>query len=280
MAHAFLADMGGFILDIEGYENFPLNAKQVHYLVKKGYVNYEEVGLSKEAITDKNKGEALVRLITVVQILWFTLNTLGRAIQRLAITTLELTTLGFIMCALGTYCLWAHKPLDVRSHIYLKPGITMANILEEHWRESPESVQEHFFHTPLDFVGRDDWPWTKYFEYWMGILRKMHLRWLLRNCTRTQKIPDDNFPPIPNWAMPLLFLFHACYGAITMAGWDFHFPSRAERILWHVATLSSWAAFSSHGYLTNTHGIFIQYSNGPSSGILVPCADSADSRDL
>src|SRR5271155_5787431 len=108
MAHAFLADMGGFILDVEGYENFPLNAKQVHYLVKKGYVNYEEVGLSKEAITDKNKGEALVRLITVVQILWFTLNTLGRAIQRLAITTLELTTLGFIMCTLGTYCLWAH----------------------------------------------------------------------------------------------------------------------------------------------------------------------------
>jgi hypothetical protein len=131
--------------------------------------------------------------ITVVQILWFTLNTLGRAIQRLAITTLELTTLGFIVCTLGTYCLWAHKPLDVRSHIYLKPGITMANILEEHWRESPESVQEHFFHTPLDFVGRDDWPWTKYrddwpwtkyFEYWMGILRKMHQRWLFCNCMR------------------------------------------------------------------------------------------------
>jgi hypothetical protein len=69
MAHAFLADMGGFVLDVEGYENFPLHAKQVHYLVKKGYVNYEEVGLSKEAITDKNKGEALVRFITVVQIL-------------------------------------------------------------------------------------------------------------------------------------------------------------------------------------------------------------------
>jgi hypothetical protein len=112
MAHAFLADMGGFVLRPPDWADFPLDARQVHYLVTEGYVPYTDAGVDMDVIMDKNKGDGTVRFIAVFQILWFSINCIGRVIQGLAIATLELTTLGFIVCTLGTYCLWAHKPLD------------------------------------------------------------------------------------------------------------------------------------------------------------------------
>src|SRR4051812_1289419 len=108
------------------FGRYPLDAKQILCLVSKGYINYKDVGIPKELIEDKNKGDTLIRIIIVLQILWFSLNAIGRAAQNLAITTLELTTLGFIICTLGTYFFWFHKPLDVRSHMVLHCEYTHA----------------------------------------------------------------------------------------------------------------------------------------------------------
>ena len=74
MKHVFLADMGGFVLHARDWVPFPLNAEQVHYLVTHGYIPYSAVGLDKRVIDGKNKGDGIVRVIAVCQILWFSLN--------------------------------------------------------------------------------------------------------------------------------------------------------------------------------------------------------------
>jgi len=115
--HAFFADMGGFLLHPPDWVPFPLNSKQVHYLVIHGYIPYSAVALEKADLADRNKGDGMVRFISVLQILWFSFNCIARASQGLAITTLELTTLGFILCTLGTSYFWFHKPMDVQKAI-------------------------------------------------------------------------------------------------------------------------------------------------------------------
>jgi hypothetical protein len=71
MRHAFLADMGGFVLHHPDSEDFPLTAKHVHYLVTEGYISYSDVALDRRFIDDRNKRDGTARFITVFQMLWF-----------------------------------------------------------------------------------------------------------------------------------------------------------------------------------------------------------------
>jgi hypothetical protein len=232
MKHAFLADMGGFVLHPPDWVEFPLNAKQVHYLVTHNYIPYSAVCLDKRTIDDKNKVDGMVRFITVCQILWFSLNCMGRAIQHLAITTLELSALAFIFCTLGTYFFWAHKPMDVGSSIILEPNITIAEILVK----AGDTAREQYRRTPLDFVGREHSSWYLYWTYWMNIVRKCHLVFEIKRGP-IDKIPDDNFPPLSRVTLAILFLFQTTYAAIHLCGWNFYFPTHIERLLWRISTL-------------------------------------------
>jgi hypothetical protein len=59
VAHAFFADMGGFLLRSPGSEPFPVDAEQLFRLVKDGYFAYPE--LDAEDIQDKSKSDSLAR---------------------------------------------------------------------------------------------------------------------------------------------------------------------------------------------------------------------------
>lgn len=68
MRHAFFADMGGFILCPKDWTPFPIDGKQLHYLVtfnRRGtdekYLKFPEV--LEETIKDRNKSSGLARCI-------------------------------------------------------------------------------------------------------------------------------------------------------------------------------------------------------------------------
>lgn len=147
ITHAFYADMGGFVLETVNWPAFPLDAEQFLYLVTKRYIEYPSV--DKADIDDKNKADGiarlvntgiagcqsladlLVRLITILQALWFTVNCIWRPIQGLSLTTLELTTVSFILFMLATSLSWMHKPLDVSRPTILRSETPIAQILME-----------------------------------------------------------------------------------------------------------------------------------------------------
>lgn len=236
MRHAFLADMGGFVLHPPDFVEFVLDAKQLQYLVAKGYVPYSAIALDTAVIKDKNKRDGLGRLITVTQILWFTLNCLGRATQKLAITTFELTTLGFIICTLGTCFLWAHKPMDVTTQIVLVPNATMADIL----RKAGPCAHEPYRYTPLDFVNRNKSSWNLYWTFWMGVLRRSGIDFVSKRRPITH-IKDDNFPMVSRGSAIVPVLSTSTFAGIHLAGWNFHFATNIERILWRVSALGTMA---------------------------------------
>lgn len=59
MEHAFFADMGGFMLTAPDYPPFPIDAAQVLYLVKKGYLDLPQI--TKSEIEDRDKSDGLSR---------------------------------------------------------------------------------------------------------------------------------------------------------------------------------------------------------------------------
>jgi hypothetical protein len=61
MKHAFFADMGAIHLKMEGMDSFPINAKQLHFLVVNRYIAYPQI--STEVIDDKNKYDGLARYV-------------------------------------------------------------------------------------------------------------------------------------------------------------------------------------------------------------------------
>ena len=240
MTHAFFANMGGFVLQAqlsstsrEDFTAFPLDSNQVLYLVENGYVPYSAVAIDKEEILDKDKVDGIVRLLIVCQIFWYLVCCVSRLIQHLDITVIEVATVGFITCSVGTYFFWREKPMDVNRAVVLRPNSTLEEIL----CEAGERASEPYRRTPMDFVAREEWSWTLYWAYWKGMLRKLGF-----NFDRTERpidaIPNDDFPLIAGNPMWVLFVFQMGYGAVHLTGWNLPFPTPIEKKMWHIATIT------------------------------------------
>lgn len=182
MTHSFYANMGGVILLTHDAGSFPVNAEQLHYLYLEGHMSRPVI--ARKAILDKNKAEPLVRAITLVQILWFLMQCIGRAIQGLALTALELSTIAFISSAVGTFLCWFHKPMDVETPVTIQLDTPVAAI-----QAKAGHLHTPWSRTPLDFIHRRrEWPWNIYWRWGLAVMtKKMHMSSLI---LRPKQRPD------------------------------------------------------------------------------------------
>jgi hypothetical protein len=68
MTHAFYADMGGFLLEGHGVKTpFPVDATQLFFLVKQGYVEYPEI--TRDDIDDRNKSDGFARWVLILTLM-------------------------------------------------------------------------------------------------------------------------------------------------------------------------------------------------------------------
>ncbi|KAM5429250.1 hypothetical protein McanMca71_007775 [Microsporum canis] len=228
ITHAFYADMGGFTFQPRGWKSFPVNSKELHYLVTKGYLPFPEV--TKEHIQDKDKASGLARLITIVQILWFTLAVIMRSVQHLAITTLEITTVAFIFCSLATAACWRHKPMDVETSIILESNFTIEEIL----LNAGEKASTPYRYTPMDFIDRKEWITYVIWTYCINVLRHMNLVYHSRPKRPINRISPFRYAEVPGTILVIFALF---YAAIFFCSWNFHLPSERERLFWRVSCI-------------------------------------------
>ena len=236
MRHAFFADMGGFVLRSPDFPPFPVDSQQLAYLVEKGYLTYPEV--DGQTIWDKNKADGFARIITLLQIVWFTVQCVARLSQHLTLTTLELSSIAFIFCTLNTFFFWHHKPLDAEVPIILETKTPIAQILVDAGDRGRVLYQS----TPLDFIaappGRTDFfaPWwhavTVVFDGVLFNVRAKNRPLTVFANTRTN--PPRGWPLWADcWGVATL----AIYFAIYLASWNFHFTTPVELTLWRCANL-------------------------------------------
>ncbi|KAL8873051.1 MAG: hypothetical protein Q9174_001421 [Haloplaca sp. 1 TL-2023] len=224
--------MGGYHLAAPAYPQFPLNANQLYFLVAKGYVDLPEEDDSD--IDDKNKRDGLARLLTVAQIIVFLVKCIVRASQHLAITSLELTTLAFIFAMMLASWFWRRKPQDINKPITLKCTATIADIVTS----AGVVFNEDYVYTPLDFLNDEEWfinmAWTRGRKFLRTIT--FNFLWNDDHSRPVKKIRSDI---IPSLSLPLMIVCEhlvIVYSAIFLAGWNIHFPTPVEQLLWRITT--------------------------------------------
>jgi hypothetical protein len=125
LKHGHLLEMGGFTLidpDQKYAEPNEQNAivLTLDYFKKNPDIEIPEI--SAADIEDRSKGDALSKIIAILQTTWFIVQCVARGQQRIALTELELVTLALASLNAVTYAIWWHKPLGVQEpiKIYLK----------------------------------------------------------------------------------------------------------------------------------------------------------------
>jgi hypothetical protein len=125
--------MGGYAVKVEGTTEegasrcIRLDPRDFSRLVKLKLLDLP----SKVELMDKSKGDWISKSITSIQVIWFVSQLVGRAVQRLPVTTLELFTCAIVVCTAATYIAWWYKPLDVQRPMVLDSEVS-ATFLTEH----------------------------------------------------------------------------------------------------------------------------------------------------
>ncbi|KAI1759528.1 hypothetical protein GGR53DRAFT_523784 [Hypoxylon sp. FL1150] len=234
---AFFADMGGILLKAPEFPAFPVDCQQLAYLVENRYVKMPSI--SERDITDRNKADGPTRLLAVCQIIWFTIQCIGREVQGLGLSTLELTTLTFILCTLNMYFFWAFKPRDVQSPIMVLTDNTLDAIL----LNAGDKARQPYSRTPLDFIKppqHDKMSLNS--PFWLGVNSIVHVdedpgRRPIRYIGN-----DKTMPPMGIDLPKRLYgiMLEIIYSGLHFFGVLLEFPSLAERYLW-VASSSALA---------------------------------------
>ncbi|KAK3345851.1 hypothetical protein B0T25DRAFT_265036 [Lasiosphaeria hispida] len=226
MRHGFYANMGGFMLHARDSTPFPINAKQVLWLVKHEHLTFPT--LSERDIEDKSKADGFAKFATCVQTTWLVVHCICRAVQHLPVTTLELTTVSFVICNLATYFEWSQKPLDV----YTPTILTTAASINEILIAAGDAASKPHRQTPLDFIDDQSPSWLLDVQPYFGFRTWARERPLTR-------FTNDRFPTIGAEPHSIaLFFINMAYSAIHALGWNFDFPSDIERLLWRVSSIA------------------------------------------
>lgn len=173
--------------------------------------------------------------IASVQMFWFTLSTVTRPIKNLAVTTLEITTLGYIICTLGTLYFWRDKPMDIYCPVVLDCQIPLEQILGDRM----EPGDQWYCDTPLDYISREEWIGSRLWTYYVNILRRMRVVHVRPMAKPKQRFSSFNFPALDRKMMLLTLLLALCYTAVFVAGWNCHYNSHTERIMWRISSLGT-----------------------------------------
>ncbi|MCJ1311671.1 hypothetical protein MMC25_005344 [Agyrium rufum] len=235
MRHAFLADMGGIMLAAPDFPPFPVDGQQVLFLYQNGYIPYPRI--RAEEIWDKNKTDGFVRAITLIQVTWFTVQCIGRAIQRLGLSTLELLTVNMIFCTIFTFYFWHHKPQDIDIPFTLTTGYPIAEILV---RAGPQA-REPYKLTPLDFVTAKPDRTNFVAAWWWGLVLSFDGK-MFRIYDKQRPVQTfSNSRAAPPRGYSVLSLLtrtaiSTSYFLLHFAGWNFAFPTAIEQTLWRAAT--------------------------------------------
>ena len=233
MRHAFFADMGGFHLKCPDFPDFPVDGQQLLYLVDQNHIAYPDADV--DTIRDKNKADGFARAISLVQMAWFAVDCIARAIKHLPVSTMEISTLAFAFCALNMYFFWFHKPLDVESPIVLRTETRVAEILIK----AGDRARKPYSSTPLDFLDPPEHRTSiiALCKFGLGVLFDFDKEPEGRPVKAFMNSRTTPYRGITVREMFYGVFIEVVYFGIHLAAWNFAFPTPTEQLLWRIASI-------------------------------------------
>ena len=254
LRHSFLADMGGFRLIDKSGKEYILRSKHINFLVKHRYIDFPNI--STKDIDDRSKSDSLAKAFTCLQIGWLALQVIGRAVQHLDVTTLEITTLSFVVCSMGTYACWIRKPYSVGTHTVIRmPEQRVDDIdldvetderghnslFERYVASQPKERKDRVVqpngqinyaggYTKLDVIDDARPNWTKdltnSIRWWRGGKER-----------KVNRVRNDRLPENPLQVTLGAAVVSFAYAGLHITAWNISFPTEIERVLWRAVSL-------------------------------------------
>ncbi|XMA12751.1 hypothetical protein WAI453_005542 [Rhynchosporium graminicola] len=152
--------------------------------------------------------------------------TIARAIQHMEISSLELTTVAFVLCTTVTFIFWIDKTQGVERAFDLETQTPFRTILAE----AGQIARAPYADTPMDFVEQPGW------SQWRRRPIFSHVGIPVRPL---QRIPNDYAvaPQILRLPVPLWFLTVA-HASCHILARNFPFPTNWERWLWRGSSVT------------------------------------------
>lgn len=172
--------------------------------------------IHQDDLDDRNKGESFVKIVAILQILWFVVQLISRLAAQLPTTQLEIMTFAFAVCSALTYYLLLDKPKDCQYSIEI-PAVRYA---------TPVEMARIALAAPVTF----GWERTTL--------------WIPNNALHYDKDRSTG----SNHAITAAALSLTVFGAIHCIAWNFAFPNETEALLWHVSSILT-AAMAPAGLL-------------------------------
>lgn len=207
MTHFLFAFANGFWVRTPNGHESQCDAKQLRDLIISNRIRGPPI--SKDELKSRAKADWTVKLIAVIQIIWFLVQIIARAAQHYHITSLEILTAAFVFCSIFIYAFSFQKPQDVEFPVFIDLPDTKHDITE------PNSAPD------LDESGM-----------------------MLHNMAATSQedsTKKDEFDPdeAGSISLKLLAILGCVFGAIHCIAWNFPFPTSQERLAWRICSAAT-----------------------------------------
>ncbi|KAG1840518.1 hypothetical protein C8R48DRAFT_620845 [Suillus tomentosus] len=218
--HSFFVLMGGFMLYVNEEPYRTLQPKHILKLIHDKCIKVPT--LTANQIHDKSKGNAISKGLVVLQVAWFVMQLITRAIYHLETTQLEVGTLAFAVLNFLTYAVWWDKPLDVRCPhpVYWKSTESRP---EDHINDRDEFAQLRYlprvFSPIIELIG------------WADIPTSRKLQVPTFDGSIELNVSDKTILQQAALIMAIIF------GGIHCMAWFFAFPTYEEQVLWRISAV-------------------------------------------
>ncbi|KAG1897019.1 uncharacterized protein F5891DRAFT_1192432 [Suillus fuscotomentosus] len=225
--HSFFVLMGGFMLYKDREPSRTLQPTHILILIRQRCIDVPT--LTADRIDDKSKGNAISKGVVVLQVAWFVMQLITRAIYHLEITQLEVGTLAFAVLNFLTYAAWWDKPLNVQCPHPVR------------WK----STDLNSTVIPEDHIGKIEQDKTHQFKILAPVLRPILelIGFPGIPTSRELQVPTfDGSIKLGNVDRIVLvlagLLMATIFGGIHGMAWFFAFPTHQERVLWCMSVVA------------------------------------------
>ncbi|KAG1809654.1 uncharacterized protein BJ212DRAFT_1302492 [Suillus subaureus] len=231
--HSFFALMGGFMLYVDGKPYHTLQPDDILKLIRAGCIDAPT--LTVKQIHDKSKSNGISKGLTVLQVAWFVMQLITRAIYHFETTQLEVGTLAFAVLNFLTYAVWWNKPLNVQCPHPV------------YWKSTESRPEDHLDIPESNQVAG----WGILFPVCHSIEELISSPGLIPT-SRKLRVPtfDGSIELEASNLLVLLlagFLMVTIFGGIHCMAWFFAFPTHEEQVLWRMSsaaiTCTPWFGF-------------------------------------
>jgi hypothetical protein len=229
LTHAHFVQMGGIVFKAQGGQAGFKNPKVWDDEEIKSFF---ALRVPEEAISDKSKGSVLAKTLVVMQVLWFVIQTVARAVEGLPITHLEVVCLAFTAFNIGMYICWWDKPLDVEYP--LEAAGTPIDDLGGHLKAESKLRWAAIMVGNLDALTVGEWIYSPKRRLYSSLY--CYTDDSEGNSFLNSYFDSNKGELGSTFAMAVSFT-SASFGALHCLGWSLPSPSPAEYMLWRISSL-------------------------------------------